>query len=311
MNIYENVTGLIGNTPLIKLNRVTKGCHATVLAKYEAMNPCHSVKDRIAVNMIEDAEKRGVLDNETVVIEPTSGNTGIGLACVCAVKGYRLIIVMPDSMSMERRKILLAFGAELVLTPADDGMKGSIAKAQELAKQLDKAFIPFQFKNPANPAIHRATTAEEIWRDTDGKIDIFVSGIGTGGTITGTSEVLKKYNPNMKTIAVEPASSPVISGGQPGPHAIQGMGAGFIPDVLNMDIIDEIISVTDEQAFEMGKRMIREEGILCGISSGAAVHAALNVAGREENKNKILVVILPDTGERYISTALFKGFKED
>jgi cysteine synthase len=314
MKIADNICQLIGNTPLVRLNRVTQGCHAVVLAKLEFMNPCHSVKDRVALNMIETAEKEGLLDKDTMVIEPTSGNTGIGLAYVCAVKGYKVTLTMPDSMSIERRKILKALGADIILTPAADGMKGSIARAHHLAElreiQHKKAFIPYQFKNPANPDIHRKTTAEEIWNDTDGNIDFLVAGVGTGGTITGVSEVLKKYNPNLKTIAVEPDTSPVLSGGTPGPHQIQGMGAGFIPDVLNMDIIDEILQSTIEQAVAMSRRLMKEEGIFCGISAGAATNAALQVAKRPENKGKTIVVILPDTAERYLSTALFQDIQD-
>ncbi len=306
MKVHENISQVIGNTPLVRLNRVTEGCGASVIGKLELMNPCHSVKDRIGRSMIEDAEQRELIDKDTVVIEPTSGNTGIGLAAMCAVKGYRLIIVIPENMSIERRKMIGAFGAEIVLTPAEKGTKGAVEKAGELAKQTKNSFMPYQFKNPANPEIHRKTTAREIWRDTNGTVDIFVAGVGTGGTVTGVSEVLKKYNPELKAIAVEPDASPVLSGGKPGPHLIQGIGAGFIPDVLNQEIIDEIIRVTNDQAFTMARRVIREEGIFCGISCGAAVHAAVQVAKRKENKGKTMVVILPDTGERYLSTALFE-----
>ncbi len=302
--IYDDITQTIGKTPLVRLNRVTKGSGATILAKVESFNPLSSVKDRIGAAMIEAGEKDGKIKKDTVIVEPTSGNTGIALAFVCAAKGYRLILTMPDTMSVERRALLKMFGAELVLTPGAEGMPGAIRKAQEILKEHANSFMPQQFKNPANPQIHRQTTAEEIWNDTDGKVDFFVSGVGTGGTITGVSEVIKKKKPSFKAIAVEPMASPVLSGGRPGPHKIQGIGAGFIPDILNTKIIDEIIQVTNEDAFAMAKRVTREEGILVGISSGAAVCAALAVGKRPENKNKIIVVILPDTGERYLSTAL-------
>lgn len=305
MNIADNVCQLIGNTPLVRLNRVTRGCFAHVIVKIEATNPGNSVKDRAAWSMIDAAEKQGLLDKETVVIEPTSGNTGIGLAMVCAVKGYPIIICMPESMSIERQKILKGLGAQLELTPGKTGMKGAIEKAKQLAAQLPKAFIPMQFENPANPGIHHRTTAPEIWRDTGGKIDIFISAAGTGGTFTGTSEALKQFNPNIKTIAVEPDVSPVLSGGEPAPHKIQGMGPGFIPKIMNTEIIDEILQVSFEESVDMAKRLMKEEGIISGPSSGGAVAAALKVAKREENKDKMIVTILPDTGERYLSTELF------
>ncbi|MBA7538107.1 O-acetylserine sulfhydrylase [subsurface metagenome] len=304
--IVNDVTELIGNTPLVKLNKIAKDVEAKIVGKLEFFNPCGSVKDRIGVSMITEAEKKGLLKKDSVVVEPTSGNTGIALAFVCAVKGYRLVLTMPDTMSIERRKMLEAFGAEIVLTPGSEGMKGAIKKAEEITKKNCKAFMPQQFKNPANPEVHRTTTALEIWKDTDGKVDILVSGVGTGGTITGVAEVIKKRKPSFKAIAVEPTNSPVISGGEPGSHKIQGIGAGFIPDVLNRDIIDEIIKVTNEEAMICARRLTKKEGIFAGISSGAAVWAAIKVAKRKENKGKLIVVILPDLGDRYLSTELFQ-----
>ena len=304
--IANDVTELIGNTPSVKLNKLAKDVEAVIVGKLEFFNPCGSVKDRIGLSMITEAEKKGFLKKDSVVVEPTSGNTGISLAFVCAVKGYRLVLTMPDTMSIERRKILEAFGAEIVLTPGSEGMKGAIKKAEEIVKNNCKAFMPQQFKNPANPEVHRKTTALEIWKDTDGKVDILVSGVGTGGTITGIAEVIKKRKPSFKAIAVEPTNSPVLSGGEPGSHKIQGIGAGFVPDVLNRDIIDEIIQVTNEEAIICSRRLAKEEGIFAGISSGAAVWAAIKVAKRKENKNKLIVVILPDLGDRYLSTELFQ-----
>jgi len=304
--IANDITELMGNTPLVKLNKLAKDVEAEIVGKLEFFNPTGSIKDRIGVSMITEAEKKGFLKKDSVVVEPTSGNTGIALAFVCAVKGYRLVLTMPDTMSIERRKMLEAFGAEIVLTPGSEGMKGAIKKAEEIVKKNCKAFMPQQFNNPANPEIHRKTTALEIWKDTDGKVDILVSGVGTGGTITGVAEVIKKRKPSFKAIAVEPANSPVLSGGEPGPHKIQGIGAGFVPDVLNRDIIDEIIKVTNEDAMICARRLAKEEGIFAGISSGAAVWAAIKVAKRKENKGKLIVVILPDLGDRYLSTELFQ-----
>jgi cysteine synthase A len=305
--IAKDITGLIGDTPLVRLNRLTRGASAEVVAKLESFNPCSSVKDRIAVSMIRAAEEQGLIKKDTVIIEPTSGNTGIALAFVCASRGYRLILTMPETMSIERRHILSIFGAELVLTPGVEGMPGAIRKAEQLAAENRNYFMPQQFKNPANPKIHRETTAEEIWRDTDGKIDILVAGVGTGGTITGVGEVIKKRKPEFKVVAVEPADSSVLSGGKPGPHKIQGIGAGFVPEVLKLELVDEIIKVTNDDAGATARRLAKEEGILAGISSGAATWAALEVAKRPENKGKLVVVILPDTGERYISTWLFQA----
>ncbi|MDD5097515.1 MAG: cysteine synthase A [Candidatus Omnitrophica bacterium] len=307
--IFSDITKTVGNTPLVRLNRMAEGLQATVLVKLESFNPLSSVKDRIGVAMIEDAEKRGVLKKNTTIIEPTSGNTGVALAFVAAAKGYKLILTMPDTMSIERRQLLAVFGAQLVLTPGAEGMKGAVKKAEELVKQTPNAIILQQFNNPANPEIHRKTTAEEIWNDTDGAVDILVAGVGTGGTITGIGEAIKKKKPGFKVIAVEPDASAVLSGGAPGPHKIQGIGAGFIPEVLNRGIIDEVIRVTNDNAGQTARQLAKLEGILAGISCGAALWAALEVAKRKENKGKVIVVILPDTGERYLTTWLFQEVK--
>ncbi|MFZ3094211.1 MAG: cysteine synthase A [Methanothrix sp.] len=305
--IFEDLTKTVGNTPLVRLNRVTKGLEATVLAKLESFNPLSSVKDRIGVSMVEAAEKAGHIKEDTIILEPTSGNTGIALAFVSAAKGYRLKLVMPETMSIERRKLLRALGADIVLTPGSQGMKGAVSTAEEmLARDPRYYYIPQQFRNPSNPEIHRKTTAEEIWRDTDGNVDFIVAGVGTGGTITGIAEVIKSRKPGFKAIAVEPSGSPVLSGGKPGPHKIQGIGAGFVPDVLRRDLVDEIIKVEYEDAVQTARRLAREEGILAGISSGAAAWAGLQVAARPENRGKQIAVIMPDTGERYLSTELYE-----
>jgi cysteine synthase A len=306
-NIYDKLTDLIGKTPLLRLSRLTSGLEADLIAKLEFFNPGGSVKDRIGLSMILAAEESGQIKKDTVIIEPTSGNTGIALALVCAARGYRLILTMPETMSFERRTILKAYGAELVLTPGAEGMRGAIKIAEEMAAGIPNSFIPQQFKNPANPEIHRVTTAEEIWNDTDGKIDIFVAGVGTGGTITGVGEVLKKRKPSLQVIAVEPFESAVLSGEQARPHKIQGIGAGFVPEVLNLQVIDEVFKVNNNEALVTARRLAREEGLLVGISSGAAVFAALEISGRPENTGKMIVVVLPDTGERYLCTTLFDG----
>lgn len=310
MKIANDVTELVGNTPLVRLNRLTEGAKAQVVAKLEFYNPANSVKDRIGVAMIDAAEKAGLIKDDTIIVEPTSGNTGIALAFVCAARGYKLVLTMPDTMSQERRMLLRAYGAELILTPGSGGMGAAIRKAEELAAGDSRYFIPQQFKNPANPEVHRRTTAEEIWNDTDGKIDYLVAGIGTGGTITGVAEVIKSRKPSFKAVAVEPDGSPVLSGGEKGPHPIQGIGAGFIPDVLNTQIYDEVIRVKGEDAFETARRMARQEGLLVGISSGAATWAALQVARRAENQGKLIVVIIPSFGERYLSTPLYKDLAD-
>ena len=310
MRIANSVTELIGNTPLVRINRLTQGCVAQVLAKLEFQNPAHSVKDRIGLSMIEAAEKAGRIKPDTIVLEPTSGNTGIGLAMVCAARGYKCTVVMPDTMSKERRMLLRAYGAELVLTPGAERMPGAIRKADEMAAADSRYFIPQQFENPANPEVHRRTTAEEIWRDTDGRADILVSGIGTGGTITGVGEAIKARKPSFQCVAVEPDASPVLSGGQAGPHPIQGIGAGFVPKILNTKIYDEIVRVTNDDSMDLARRMAREEGLLVGISSGAAVWAALQVARRAQNEGKLIVVIIPSFGERYLSTPLFANLAE-
>jgi cysteine synthase A len=303
--IADDITELVGNTPLVRLNRIAQGLNGTVVAKLESFNPMSSVKDRIGLAMIDAAEKAGRIRKNSVIVEPTSGNTGIGLAFVCAARGYRLIITMPETMSVERRQLLEALGAEIVLTPGSEGMTGAVRRAEMLAAETPNSFMPQQFKNPANPRVHRDTTAEEIWRDTEGKVDMVVAGVGTGGTITGIAEAIKSRKPGFRVVAVEPAASPVLSGGKPGPHKIQGIGAGFVPDVLRVDLIDEVVQVKDEDAKATTRRLAREEGILAGISSGAAAWVALQVAGRDESKGKLIVVILPDTGERYLSAGLF------
>lgn len=307
MKIANSITDLIGNTPLVKLNRVAEGSVATIVAKLEFLNPSHSVKDRIALSMIEAAEAAGKIGPDTVIIEPTSGNTGIGLAMVCAARGYKLVLTMPESMSKERRALLRGYGAELILTPGPDGMGGAIAKAKALAEEHSHYFLPQQFENPANPAVHRRTTAEELWNDTDGQIDILIAGVGTGGTITGIAEVLKARKPSFKAIAIEPDASPVLSGGAKGPHAIQGIGAGFVPGVLNTEAYDEVIRVTNDDAFATARALATQEGILAGISAGAATWAAIQVAKRPENAGKLIAVIIPSFGERYLSTPLFAG----
>ena len=310
MRIADDVTQLVGNTPLVRLRRVTDGAGAQVVAKLEFFNPANSVKDRIGVAMIDAAERAGQLHADTIILEPTSGNTGIALAMVCAARGYPCVLTMPETMSRERRQLLRALGADLVLTPGAEGMPGAIARAEEMAKDDERYFVPQQFENPANPAIHRATTAEEVWRDTDGAIDMFVAGVGTGGTITGVGEVLKERKPSVRLVAVEPAASPVLSGGPKGPHPIQGIGAGFVPTVLDVGLIDEIVTVANDAAIDTARRMAREEGLLVGISSGAAVWAAVSLAHRPENAGQLIVVVVPDFGERYLSTPLFAGLDD-
>jgi cysteine synthase A len=310
MTIADNITQLIGNTPLVRLRRVTDGAVADVVAKLESFNPAGSVKDRIGVAMLDAAERAGLIKPDTIILEPTSGNTGIALAMVAAARGYKCVLTMPETMSIERRMLLRAYGADLVLTPGPEGMAGAIAKAEELAKTDDRYFIPQQFENPANPAVHAVTTAEEVWRDTDGKVDIFVSGIGTGGTITGVAQVIKERKPSAQFVAVEPAASPVLSGGQKGPHPIQGIGAGFVPAVLDLGLVDEVITVQNDDALNLARRLAKEEGLLVGISSGAAVSAALELARRPENAGKLIVVVLPDFGERYLSTVLFADLSD-
>ncbi|HUL20838.1 MAG TPA: cysteine synthase A [Thermodesulfobacteriota bacterium] len=307
--IANFISELIGRTPLLRLNRVTQGCQGEVVAKLESFNPCGSIKDRIGFSMIDAAEKAGLIKEDTIVLEPTSGNTGIALAFICAAKGYRLVLTMPDTMSAERIHLLKMFGAEVVLTDGNEGMTGAVKKAEEMASKDPRYLVPQQFKNPANPEIHRKTTALEIWEDTDGRVDVLVAGVGTGGTITGISDVIKKRKPEFRAIAVEPENSPVLSGGRPGSHKIQGIGAGFVPEVLRMDLVDEVIKVSNENAGLLARRLAKEEGVLAGISSGAAAWAAIEVAKRQENKGKMIVVLLPDTGERYISTWLFNGVK--
>jgi len=304
--IYGDITQTIGKTPLVRLDKIGRGLEAEILAKIESFNPCGSIKDRIGLAMIEKAERQGIIKEGAVIVEPTSGNTGIGLAFVCARRGYSLILTMPDTMSVERRRLLELFGAKIILTPGSEGMCGSVMKAEEITRKTPNSFMPQQFKNPANPKVHRETTAEEIWKDTDGRVDILVSGVGTGGTLTGIAQVIKRRNKNFYVVAVEPSGSPVLSGGKPGPHKIQGIGAGFVPDVLDKGLIDEVIKVDNDQAGGLAVRLAREEGIMAGISSGAAVYAAREVAARKENKGKRIVVILPDTGERYLTTDLLK-----